>query len=285
MSEYYNRRFSLELDEKELIAESSGRQFRITFNVLIDFGGYNSYADISIYGLSRDTEAKAFKRGQRVALRCGYENSVDFIFQGDLVNIFREKRGADKITRLICRSGAVDRTEKSINRTLGEGSVLPDIIKACADALGLPLVINNEDFTSVPPYAGGKVLFGSPDTILKELSKTHGFEYTVENGKIVVVGKGAFRNGGIHQISQFTGMVGAPEITEVGADVTIRMNPKIKIGGRFQITSEFKTFNFSDIRFQDVPESAGTGIYRIFRIEHEGDSYGDDWNTKISGFI
>ena len=100
MSVYYDRRFQLDLDGATFIAETEGRQFRITFNILHDFGGYVSYADISIYGLSRDTETKAFKKGQDVYLKAGYADSIDYIFKGQLTNLFREKKGADKIHSL-----------------------------------------------------------------------------------------------------------------------------------------------------------------------------------------
>lgn len=283
MSSYYDRRFSLELDEIPFIAETGGRQFRVSFTILVDFGGYTSYADIRVYGLSRDTEDKVFKIGQKVAFRCGYADNIDYIFKGDLVNLLHEKQGPDRITRLVCRSGAVTRDTTSLLRTLGAGSALPAIIKSCTDAMGLPLVINEEDFSSTPKYSRGYVISGSPDEALKKLAKTHNFNYVIENDRVVVTGTDSFRAGNVHQISQFTGMVGAPEITENGADVVIKLNPKIKIFGRFEITSEYKTFNFNNIYFQNVQPSDGLGVYRIFRIEHSGDSYGDEWDTKITG--
>ena len=284
MSEYYDRRFSVEVDGKAFIEESGGRQFRVSFNILHDYGGFTSYADIRIYGLSRTTEAEVFKIGQNIAFRCGYANSTDYIFKGDLVNLLREKRGADRITRLICRSGAVKRDTSSILKTLGAGSVLPDVIKACADAMGLSLTINNEDFKDVKPFSRGYALNGSPDEFLKKLSKTYNFDYIIENEKIIVTARNNLRNGSINQISQFTGMVGQPEVTENGVDVTIKMNPKIKIYGGFQITSEYKTFNFSNFYNQNIKQSDGVGVYKVMRINHIGDSFGDDWDTKITGF-
>lgn len=283
MSEYYDRRFQLDLDEKVLIEETAGRQFRIVFNILHDFGAFVSYADISIYGISRDTEGKAFKRGQKVDLKAGYADSLDYIFRGDVVNIFREKRGADRLVRLICMGGAVNRQESSISKTFGKNTALTDIIKALAEAMELPLIIKNEDFEGVN-YGRGYPMNGSPVDYLKKLAQAHSFNWVIENNRLIVVKSDSYRDGTIHQVSQFTGMVGAPEITEIGADVDLKLSPKIKIGGRFQITSEYKTFNFSDVYFKGIQESQGLGIYSILKVEHSGDSYGDDWNSKITGF-
>lgn len=284
MSNYYDRRFQVDLDGVTLIEQTSGVQFRVVFNILHDFGGFVSYADISIYGLSRDTEAKAFKKGQTIDLKAGYADSIDYIFRGDVVNIFREKKGADKLTRLICMGGAINRQETSVFKTFGKNTKLTNILTSISEAIGYPLTIKEDDFADIN-YGRGYTLSGSPSDYLKKLAKTHSFNWVIENNRLVVVKSDSYRDGSIHQVSQFTGMVGAPEITEIGADVDLKLNPKIKIGGRFQITSEFKTFNFSDVYFKGIKESAGLGVYRIFKIEHSGDSYGDSWNSKITGYV
>lgn len=283
MSNYYDRRFQVDLDGVTLIEETSGQQFRVVFNILHDFGGFVSYADISIYGLSRETEAKAFKKGQTIDFKAGYADSIDYIFRGDVINLFREKKGADKLIRLICMGGAQNRQETSISKTMGKNTSLVDILKELATAIGYPLTIKEDDFSDVN-YGRGYVINGSPTNYLKKLAEAHGFNWVIENNRLVVVKSGSYRDGTIHQVSQFTGMVGAPEITEIGADVDLKLNPKIKIGGRFQLTSEFKTFNFSDVYFKGIKASAGLGTYRIFKVEHSGDSYGDNWNSKITGY-
>ena len=79
-------------------------------------------------------------------------------------------------------------------------------------------------------------------------------------------------------------MEGIPEITEQGCDVSLRLSPKVKIGGRIDIQSELRTFNFSNLYFQDIPENAGKGIYRVFRLTHVGNTKGDDWTTKVTAF-
>jgi len=78
-------------------------------------------------------------------------------------------------------------------------------------------------------------------------------------------------------------MVGVPEITEIGADVVVRINPTLKIGGQFEIKSEFAQVNYSNVYFQDVPETLGQGVYTIQKLQFDGDSYGDVWDTKVSG--
>lgn len=283
MSRFYSRVWELLIDDKVFIAATEGRQFRVTFDVLIDFGGSISYSSIAIYNLSSETASKAFKSGSTVGLRAGYSDTVDFIFKGRITNIFYERNGPDTITRLVARGGSQPATQ-SVNKTLGAGVSLVDIIKELATSMGYPLVIQEGDFVNVPPYIRGEVLYGDARTYLDKLAATHKFTYLIDNDRLVVVGDGSFRQGSPTVISESTGMEGIPEITENGADVTVRLTPKIKIGSRVDIQSKLRTFNFSNVYFQDVPASAGVGIYRVYRIEHKGDSYGDLWSTKITGF-
>jgi len=119
---------------------------------------------------------------------------------------------------------------------------------------------------------------------MDELSKANNFDYVITNGRLIVTPKNAVRDGDLFVVSRYTGMEGIPIITEIGVDVNVRLNPKINIGGRFKVESEFASFNFSNIYFQDVPAQAGKGVYKIQRLTHSGDSWGDSWSSTISGF-
>ena len=283
MSSYNKRQWSLSVDGEELIEVTSGRQFKCTFQILHDFGGFTSYADIAIYNLSTDTANKAFKRGKNLTFKAGYEDSIDKIFSGSLRNVIRERRGPDTITRLICRGGNVTELQPQINQTLGDNTQLTQIIRACGSSLGYPIVMDDSQFSDVAPYPYGYTLQGDPRVYLDQLAQVHEFDYIVENDKLVVVRQGFERQGTVNVISQFTGMEGIPEISDVGVDVTTRLNPKIRIGGKFRIESDLATFNFSNLYFRDVPESAGQGEHKIIKIEYTGDTWGDAWSNKIYG--
>ena len=277
-----SRVFEVSVDNNVLIETSIGRQFRIVFDVTIDFGGSVSYADISIYNITNDTAQMAFKKGSQIGLRAGYIDNIDFIFKGEIINIFRERDGASIITRIIARSRV--NSVNNINQTLGKNTTIISIIKACANVMGYPLVIKNDDFADAQNYPRGYTLNGDPRVYLDELSKTFKFDYVIENGRIIVTANGKVRDGDIFTVSRYTGMEGIPIVTEIGVDVNVRLNPKINMGGRFEVESEFASFNFSNIYFQDVPSQAGKGIYKVQRLTHAGDSWGDTWTSSITGF-
>lgn len=276
------RLFEILINDRTFIAPTSGRQFRIQFDVVIDFGGFNTYMDLRIYNLTESTAARAFERETTIGLRAGYDTAIDYLFSGKIRNVFKERNGPDTITRIIARGGT-SFAKPTINETYDKNANVTQLIRACADALGYPLVIDQNQFTDIDPYIRGSVLVGDPTKKLDELAQTHNFSYVLENNRIVVVRNGSFRQGQPTLISESTGMEGIPEITEVGCDVSVRLNPRLKIGGRIDIQSDLRTFNFSNIYYQDIPASAGSGVYNIFKLEHSGDSWGDDWTTRITG--
>lgn len=274
------RLFEILLDDKVFIEQTSGQQFRITFNVLIDFGAFNTYMDITIYNLSQDTVNRAFAKDTKITLRAGYNDTIDSIFSGKIFNVFKERRSADTVTRIIARGGT-SFEKPIINTTYGAGANVVELIRACVNSTGYPIVIDASQFDDVAPYKRGGVLSGDPLRKLDELANAHDFSYTLDNNAVVIVRNNSFRGGVPVEVSEAKGMEGIPEISEVGCNVTTRLNPKLRIGGRIDIKSEFRTINFSNVYYVDVPASAGTGLYRMFKLEHSGDSWGDEWSTRI----
>lgn len=282
-SKFFDRRWEILLNDELFIRETAGQQFKMTFEIVNDFGGYVSYAEISIYNLSQDTIQKAFRRDVTIGLRAGYIDGIDFIFRGRINNIIRTRSGPNTITRIIAVGGSQPATQR-INETLGINTTIVDVIRRCAASLGYPLEIRPDDFTGILPYARGFAMNGDPRSIMDRLAEAHRFSYVIENDRIIVVGENSFRRGQPRVIDQFSGMEGIPEITENGADVSVRLSPNIRIGGRINIQSQLATFNFSNLFYNQIPESAGRGIYKIFRITHSGDTKGDAWTTRITGF-
>ncbi len=80
-------------------------------------------------------------------------------------------------------------------------------------------------------------------------------------------------------------MQGIPEINESGCSVKTRLNSQLQVNHRFIIKSETKHVNFTNLYVEVVPENLGQGEYGILKLEHTGDSHGEDWTTNVTGVI
>jgi hypothetical protein len=282
MSKYYDRRYEVFVNGDKFIGQSAGLQFRTVFEVVHDFGGFVSYGDIALYNLKEETAKKLYTINGSIELRAGYADTINTVFKGTMINTFRERDNANTLHRILARGGSQS-TSVSIEETLGKGSTVEDAVRACALAMGYP-VVGAEALASLGTYIRGLSLHGDPRQYMNSLAKQFGFSYTIENDRIVVMPDNGTRNVTPIIVSAQTGMEGIPEITEIGCKIRMRLRPDVQIGGRIQIEAGFKSFNFNGLYFKGVPRSAGTGEYRIFQVKHSGDSHGDTWTTTIEGF-
>lgn len=277
MSNYFNREYEVLINGETVV----DAYFRMVFDVTIDVNGFISYADVSIFNLNADTKALIRKKGATLTLRAGYSDNIAAIFSGSIINVFDERFGPDTSIRIIARGGS--QPKASIEKSFGAGVRCPALIKACGGALGYPLEINEDHFTAEPPYIGGYTMHGDAKAYMDRLAQTHNFGYAVDREKITVTKLDKANEKTPFVISQQTGMVGIPEISEVGCSVDVKLEPALRIGGRIRIDAGLRTFNFNDVYFQDVPDSAGTGVYSILRMRYTGDTHGDDWTVRVEG--
>lgn len=287
---YYNRRWSLRLNNEEFISEAPAfgdladgefpRDFRVEFEVLIDAGAWNTYLDLRIYNL-KDDSVNQLVRGAPITFLAGYIGSTDIIFDGRIRNVFRDYAAPSRVTRIIARGGTID--PQRLDTTLPANSTVVDAITEVARVAELTLVIDEQQFANETPFTRGHRM--RPDALaeMRDLAQSFNLDFVVENNNLVVTKSGMPRSSEVRQISFETGMEGIPEITEVGCDVNLRLSPDIQISSQFEINSELKTFEFSNLYFVDVPENAGSGTYISHRIRHSGDSWGGLWNTRIEG--
>ena len=80
-------------------------------------------------------------------------------------------------------------------------------------------------------------------------------------------------------------MVGSPQILIQGVDVKTKLNASILPGDTVDIQAETRQFAFSGVYEYQMERdlTAGNGLYSVLGVKHEGDFYGDTWDTSVSG--
>ena len=275
------RVYQIEVNDKVIIAEnSSGVQVRVQFDITVDAIGNITLCDLNLSNLAESTISTVFKRGAVLAIRAGYEDNIDYIFRGIIRQVFRGRDGATTYTNILARGGELEKN--TINKALGKNAKLSEILQSLADVLGYKLNITKSEFADV--YPTGYSMTGDPYKYLRDLAKSWKFEWAIENDTLVIFKVKNGRKAPKKTINMLNGLEGIPEVTEVGVNFSVRMDPSIKIGNKIELDTKYKSFNFSGVYYNnELQDVAGSGLYTVMKITYSGDNYGQAWTTRCVG--
>lgn len=287
---YFQRVYRLEIGEGDNIRTFDGfpdevnAPAQITFRIDQTPNATFSMAEISIFGLKRDTRKAIYEEGETVNLVAGWLESYATIFNGKISNVSTGREGAETFVTLFCISRGNEARAAFTNQSFGVNTPQKTIIEAVANSFGAPVEFYG-DFDSLPKAVKGKTIAMSSMRAMDELATAYDFEWWIENGRIVIVRDGFSRLQEPYTYTAATGLIGSPEITERGVNIDVVMNPLIRPWDFFQIDAITQDFSFGGIyvKEQDFPEVNGKGVNKVVSLVHEGDFYGDAWQTSLEG--
>lgn len=283
MARLYKRRFELRVgDAGEYLTVRDGDvNLRVTYSIEHRYNGHQSLAEIGIYNLSRTSEQKIFDQYRAVTLQAGYREQFGPIFVGQIINVQRGREYTDRVTKLFCRAGGQQLATTTVNRTFAKNTPLLDVISYCAGSLGLPVEFIGE-WGDLGNAIGGYILSGDAKSALKGLADAYRFSWNIEDEVVLLIrGEGA-RERDVVVFRSDTGMIGSPEMTEIGVEVETALNPIVKIGQRIRIDSPAPQFTFSGVYWRNVPQTIGVGDYKVHTIAHQGDTHSSVWSSRFA---
>lgn len=278
----YLRKWSMLINGEPFIDSRDGHQFRVIFDIDVNPGNTLTLCDIQIYNLSNDT---TINQRDDIVFSAGYENEYDILFVGTVTNIFKERRGPDVITRLLCRSG-IARERGYMASGYGPGARLTDVLVDAAKSWPLALVIDLSQFDDKDVFPAGWTARGDVAAVLDDLQTMFDFRWVQDRGSLVITRPDKERGSTVFTIDQFSGMVGMPEVTRgpqgLGVNVTTRINPYIRANSRIEVKSQFSTYNTGNMMISEIEgDTSANGIFNVLSIKYSGDSHGTDWDMKI----
>lgn len=285
MSRQYLRKIGLIVSAGEEGLDLS--QMHIRFKVRqIDVSTPNT-ADIRVYNLSETTAQRIRKEYQQVSLQAGYENgNYGVIFSGTIKQVrFGKENNTDTFLDILAADGDKAYNFAVVNKSLAAGSSLADRAKAVGEATA-PMGTKMGDTSGLVggTLPRGRVLFGLAREQMDDISETGNVSWSIQNGQVVMVSDTGYLPGEVVVLNSQTGMIGIPEATNDGIQISCLMNPLLKIGTRVQINN--KDINQTQVNSQGFPQytnityiaqTSADGIYRALVIDHEGDTRGNPW--------
>lgn len=253
----------------ELIVGSDGKglsikNLRMTFNITKSSDETPNTALIEVYNLSPEHQNLVIEEWADIQLLAGYKGHERLIYSGQIRTAVPKINGADRV--LTIQSGDGDREiyRGFINKTLESGATADDVVNECQKSM-FDVKASHKDSLSTQ-YSRGRVLSGRAADILTEQCRSDDAQWSVQDGEVVLLKGNNVVPNAAWLISQETGMIGSPEPTTIGVKVRTLLNPAYMIGGLAKIDS----LVFS-------------GGVRIEKINHRGDTHGEEWVSELEG--
>lgn len=234
------------------------------------------------------------RSGSRVILEVGYEGAgLETLFKGE---VFQYKRGRDNQTDtwlcILAVSGNVVKTETAVGISVPAGTSVNEtknILLEEYKKAGLQLGHTPE--LSDQKLIRGRVIFGSLDLNMQQFSKDNDMAYTLSDDEIHMRVVDKYTIEPLHILTPKTGVIGMPQLTTEGLQITCLLNPKLKWGGRVQVDMTNMQTESYDIAYESAGKdqpfknpklaSGVNGMFIICSAEHSGDNRGKDWYTSL----
>lgn len=249
---------------------------KYTFKVEKTMTQEPNIAEITIYNLSDEISNREITKGAGVLLEAGYENGdYGLIFSGNIVQIAKGKEnGTDNYLKILAQDNINFLNKNSINQTIKSGANHSDIINS--------IVNNSKEKTQTGIVAQelnqkklsrGKVMFGDPKNIIREVAKSSNLQFYSDDGFINIVKTTNLSPNEALELNPSTGLIGYPTLNEDGISCVCLLNPRLALNSLIKI--ENKYINNENGNY------AQNGVYKIIKLEFTGDTRGNDWYCNI----
>jgi hypothetical protein len=205
-----------------------------------------------------------------VTLEAGYDGLIERVFTGDLIWAESVPDRVDWVTKMIVGDGARAVAHARVNRSFKRGVRLKAVLDEVVRALGvsLPRAILG-DSAMLKEFASGITLQGPAARELTRLLGPHGYDWSIQDGRLQVLKPSAHRPEEAVVISEKNGMIGSPSFgspPEKGKapvlTVVTLLKPGIVPGGLVQVESR-----------------TASGTFKVKRAMHQGDTFAESFAT------
>lgn len=256
---------------------------RVRFEITKDLFGYPNLGDIQVYNLSRDRVTAISQEFTLIELQVGYGGALDTVFRGDIRNIVNRREGVDTITQFYAGDGEQATRRARIAKTYAAGTPLKQIVKEIAETFKIPTAKLDGIGTTRTNQRGQTIASASKDAMDK-LADDYNFHWSIQDGELVTQDRDSYdKDNTVFKITRSTGMIGSPTITELGADVRTLLNPRLNPYRAIQIETPDAEINVGNLFFRTKIPTLGTGLYRVNKVIHTGDTRGNEWTSAITG--
>ena len=238
---------------------------------------------VDVYNLNERSEVRIRERGRLIKLFAGYEgDELPIIFDGNVRRVERLRAELDRITRMhVGGRPEVDAPARSIFMRSYEGEVpVRDIVADGVDVLGLEL--GPTDLIPADAVESDFVYNGPTRTMITQRLRPLGVEWYEEAG---VARFSKFKEASDDRpegivISEQTGMIGTPTVTDDGIRVPTLLDARLRLGVTFTVKSSVIDAPLAEnLRAAEIED----GRWKAIDVLHVGDNREGPFRTEVEG--
>ena len=267
-----------------IVAGTDISNLRCVFSIVKTMSSEPNKSTLQIYNLSEKTRNN-ISSGKRVIIEAGYESGqYGLIYDGDIVVVVNSGlNGKDKITQIVAQDGDLFLNSGFINVSYSSGKKSIDYFNQSVGAAGGETdSVTGDAKLSVLPR--GKVMFGNTGDYMRQFAKNENALFFIDDGKVNLVKAADPPRGQVVSLSPSSGLIGTPEMSEDGIRAKCLLNPMLKLNGLVHIDNSHVEMSYDFLLAASVSGGGlSTGIYKIIKFTHTGDTRGNDWYTDFVG--
>lgn len=252
---------------------------------------------VRVWNIAPSSLTKLQVEGSLLTLQAGYGSAAfGVVFQGTVRQMRINRDNAkDSWVEFLVADGDQAYNFAFLNQTFEAGSTPEQRVRAAIAAMA-PYGVNPGSIDlgtgGTIPNPRGKVVFGMARALLRAEAEGNGCTWNISNGLVNVVPLTGYLPGMAVVLNAQTGLIGQPEQTEEGVNAISLTNPRIQPGQLVKInnneinrtvtldSAQHTPYN-SWTRMQNLASIAADGLYRAYVVEHEGDTRGREWYTRL----
>lgn len=258
-------------------------QLRTVFNVKKTSDQTPNSLVVRVYNLTDATQKQIQNEFTSIILQAGYQANYGLIFAGNIKDIkFGKENATDKYVEILAGDGDEAYNFAVVNRTLAAGATLKDQVDATVSSMSSsgvsPGYIEDPDSISLPR---GKVLFGMSRDYLRQNVQSSGSTWSIQDNKVQILKRTSLLPSQAVVLNSGSGLIGFPTQTTAGIEATALLNPLLTINARVKIDESSIAGSVNQTPDKPLVKVAADGFYRIISLNYVGDTFGQEWFTKM----
>jgi len=258
---------------------------------------------LEVYNMNAATEGEIIREGFQISIEGGYEEGqYGEIFTGDIVQVIRNREnGVDYKLEILALRGSSMFDLNFAKCSIAAGSKPRDVIDALTrnsrQSIAIGEISTNLSDQALPR---GKVLFGTPSMYLRDLAiGNDAYYWAGEDGKLIVKKIAdeipadqvlVLSPGNPDASVPATGLVGTPQYGDDGIHIKMLLDCRVKLLSLVKIDNEWIRKSLLSLNvgggnnnLAQQSQFDQDGEYQVFKLVHQGDTWGDTWTTEVIG--